>query len=488
MHIQSFDEFLQSPPSVQATEFANMVAELERFRNQKYGLVFNENVHQEAIVTQCRMERPVLVVPPENNDLPHLIEHIATQNDLMDAAELPTHLLIEGDNYPALSALTDTHTAAVDMIYIDPPYNTGTRDFRYNDNFTDKEDSTQHTKWLCFMKRRLALARVLLKESGLIFISIDDNEQAQLKLLCDEIFGERNFVQDLIWHNKYTLSNDAKFFSKQHDYILCYAKNVQQAHINLLEKTPEAKARYRNPDNDARGDWKATPLDARSGSAANIFALTFPNGIVWQPTEGRFSVYSKEKLLQLYADNRLWFGKNGTAKPSKKTFATEAAQGMKCGSILSFDLFGHTHKANDELADILGKGKFSSPKPTDLIKKLIELSIPPNKSTPSVILDFFAGSGTTGHAVLALNRADSGNRQFILVTNNEVTDKIRKQLTAEGKTEAAIEAHGIARSVTYLRLRKVIEGYTNAKGIQIAGTGGTMRYFQVGFVARTDKD
>ena len=370
----------------------------------------------------------------------------------------PHHLLIEGDNLPVLTALSYTHEGLIDVIYIDPPYNTGNKDFRYNDRFVDKEDPYRHSKWLSFMHKRLIIAKRLLKSTGVIFISIDDNEQANLKLLCDEVFDEGNFIQDLIWHNKYTVSNDAKFFSKQHDYVYCYAKDATQIKINLLEKTEEAKARYRNPDDDLRGNWKATPLDARSGSAANIFEIEFPNGIFWQPTEGRFSVYSKEKLLNLYDDDRLWFGKDGKAKPSKKTFATEVAQGMKCGSILSFDLFGHTHKANDQLSEVLGKGKFTSPKPTDLIVKLIELSTISSKTTPSVILDFFAGSGTTLHAVMQLNAEDGGNRQCILVTNNE---------------------NNIAEEVCYERNKRVINGYVKPNGTAVKGlTDNHLHYYQ----------
>ncbi len=381
------------------------------------------------------------------------------QITLANTLEKPTphHLLIEGDNLPALTALTYTHEEAIDVIYIDPPYNTGNKDFKYNDRFVDKDDPYRHSKWLSFMHKRLLLAKRLLKETALIFISIDDNEQANLKLLCDEVFGEDNFIQDLIWQNKYTVSNDAKFFSKQHDYVLCYAKDTTRLKINLLEKTKEAKARYRNPDNDDRGDWKATPLDARSGSAANIFEMEFPNGITWKPTEGRYAVYSKEKLLNLYSANRLWFGKKGHAKPSKKTFATEVAQGMKCGSILKFDLFGHTHKANDQLSEILGKGKFTSPKPTDLIEKLLELTTSATTDSPPIILDFFAGSGTTLHAVMQLNAKDNGNRQCILVTNNE---------------------NNIAEEVCYERNKRVIEGYTKPNGGVVKGlTNNHLHYY-----------
>jgi adenine-specific DNA-methyltransferase len=401
---------------------------------------------KEILEKRIESKNPILVQNTDNQ----IVEPIKRTEDA------PHHQIIEGDNLPVLIALCERYSEAVDIIYIDPPYNTGNRDYKYNDHFSDKNDAYRHSKWLSFMHKRLILAQKLLKKTGIIFISIDDNEQAQLKLLCDEIFGETNFIQDLIWQNKYTVSNDAKFFSKQHDYILCYAKNAATITINLLEKTDKAKARYRNPDNDPRGVWKATPLDARSGSAANIFEIKFPNNVIWKPTEGRYSVYSKEKLMDMYHDNRLWFGKNGMAKPSKKTFLSEAAQGMKCGSILSFEEFGHTHKANDQLAEILGKGTFTSPKPVDLIYKLLELTT--KSDTSALILDFFAGSGTTLHATMQRNADDGGNRQCILVTNNE---------------------NGIAEKVCYERNKRVIQGYIKPNGAAVEGLSNNHLHYYI---------
>ena len=377
-----------------------------------------------------------------------------------DSDTSPNHILIEGDNLHALTALTFTHEGRIDVIYIDPPYNTGNKDFKYNDSFVDREDSYRHSKWLSFMDKRLRLAKRLLSDKGVIFISIDDNENSQLKLLCNEVFGEDNFIQDLIWHNKYTVSNDAKYFSKQHDYVIAFAKNITLIEINLLPRSDEANDRYKNPDNDLRGPWKATPLDARSGSQANVFEISFPNGVKWQPTIGRFAVHNKEKLLDLYQDNRIWFGKANDTKPSKKTFLTEVSQGMKCGSILQYDTFGHTHKANDQLSEIIGKGKFTSPKSLELINRLIFLS----SIKSSIILDFFAGSGTTLHATMQLNVEDGGNRQCILVTNNE---------------------NKICEEVTYERNRRVIQGYTNSKGEWVSGlTNNNLRYYKSGFVGR----
>ncbi|MFW5757729.1 MAG: site-specific DNA-methyltransferase [Bacteroidota bacterium] len=443
---------------------------------KKYGLVWEDK--PEEVEEQLRENLPVLREVVEKRiigaDLPaDEPESTAaeTQLSLMPEDEseektnntpkpAPNHILIEGDNLHALTALTFTHEGEIDVIYIDPPYNTGNKDFKYNDSFVDREDSYRHSKWLSFMHKRLVIAKRLLSESGVIFISIDDNAVAQLKLLCDDILGEANFIQDLIWFNKYTVSNDAKYFSKQHDYVLVYSKNSLNTNIKLLPRDDKANSRYKNPDNDKRGPWKATPLDARSGGSSNIFEVKFPNGVIWKPTIGRYAVHNKDKILDLYKDNRLWFGKNNQTKPSKKTFLSEVSQGMKCGSILHYDTFGHTHKANDQLSDVIGKGKFTSPKSLDLIKNLFFLS----SQSDSILLDFFAGSGTTLHATMNLNQEDGGNRQCILVTNNE---------------------NNICEEVTYERNKRVIEGYTNSKGEFVKGLkNNNLRYYKSEFVGR----
>ena len=486
MHIQSFEQFKEYTPSVQEVEFNRLLAELDRFRNQKYGLVFNENVHQEDVVLQCREELPVLVAPPKDNDLPPVIHHTATKKDFFDhdpERPQPTHLLIEGDNYHALSALAYTHKGAVDLIYIDPPYNTGNRDFRYNDNFVDKEDSARHTKWLSFMKRRLLLARELLKNTGVIFISIDDNEQAQLKLLCDDVFGEGNFIANVIWQSRKSVSNDT-FVSLSHNYTLFYANKKQSLDKNNFRLSVNHE-KFSNPDNDPRGAWVADPFDA-----PNIRPnLTYPiqnskTNEVFLPPKGRCWRTTPEEYQKFLIDNRIVFGKNGNSKPQLKRFLSDAEERGTVPTSIWNDIETTTNGTQQLQKLFENEIVFSNPKPIGLINRILKLST----DKESVVLDFFAGSGTTGHAVLALNREDGGRRQFIMVTNNEVTDKTRAQLKKEGKTEAEIEAQGIARSVTYPRLRKVIEGYTNAKGEKVEGTGGTMRYFRVGFVPRTDHD
>jgi adenine-specific DNA-methyltransferase len=409
-------------------------------------------------------EKPEDVVEMCKKSLPVLKE--VKNKEIITDENKPVNLLIEGDNYHALSVLNYTHEKKVDVIYIDPPYNTGNKDFIFNDRYIDEEDSYRHSKWLSFMEKRLKLARNLLKDTGVIFISIDDNELAQLKLIMDEIFGERNLVQALVWHSKYTVANDAKYFSRQHEYVLTYGRNIAYARINLLPRTEEVNARYSNPDNDPRREWKPTPLHAKSGTEKSRYQFVFKNGFKWSAPKGTYPRYSEETLKELDDDNRIWFGKSGKSAPSKKTFLSEVTQGVKCGSLLHYSLFGHTHKANEELAYVVGKGEFNNPKPTDLISKLIRLG---ESSKEIIVLDFMAGSGTTGQAVLEMNKEDGGNRQFILCTNNE---------------------NSICTDVCYPRIEKVIKGFKDLKGEEVEGLGGNLKYFKTDFVEAepTDKN
>lgn len=421
-------------------------------KRKKYGLVWDAEHTPEEFEKEAKDALPVLKAVPDKA--------------IHSSPDDPTHILIEGDNFHALSALNYTHEKAVDVIYIDPPYNTGNQDFRYNDKFVEKEDAYRHSKWLSFMDKRLRLAKNLLKDTGVIFISIDDNEMAQLKILCDEIFGEENLVQVLIWHSKYTVSNDAKFFSKQHEYVLCYARNIRRAKINLLPRTDEANERYSNPDDDPRGVWKPTPLHAKSGTEKSKYEFQFNNGVKWYPPEGRYPRFSQNTLRELDEDNRIWFGKKGDNTPSVKTFLTEVAQGVKSGSLLPHAIFGHTHKANEQLATILGKGKFDNPKPIDLISGLVRLA---ERNTHTIILDFFAGSGTTAHAVLDMNALDKeeGQRQFILCTDNQ---------------------NNICTDVCYPRVSKAIKGFQSTQGQKIDGLGGNLNYYRTAFVPAAPTD
>ena len=371
------------------------------------------------------------------------------------------NLIIKGDNLEGLKALMPYYIGKVKCIYIDPPYNTGNENWVYNDKVNspkikkwlgkvvggEAQDLCRHDKWLCMMYPRLKLLRDLLSDDGVIFVSIDDNENHNLRFLLNEIFGEMNYIQEIIWHSKYTVSNDAKFFSRQHEYILCYAKNIQKVSaVFSVPRTEEANNRYSNPDNDPRGSWKATPLHAKSGKEINNFEYIFKNGIKWKPPKGRYHRFSKESLERLDKENRLWFGKDKKATPSVKTFLSEVSEKMKSGSILPFNLVGHTHKANEQLATLMDKGAFDNPKSVDLIKILSSMVTSPN----DIVLDSFAGSGTTGHAVLDLNKEDGGNRKFILI---EMEDDIAKKITAE-RIKRAIEKYDYKDGFEYCELDK----------------------------------
>ncbi len=373
------------------------------------------------------------------------------------------HTLIEGDNLHALTTLNYTHAGRIDVIYIDPPYNTGNRDFKYNDHFVDREDSYRHSKWLSFMAKRLRLAKTLLKDTGVIFISIDDNEQAQLKLLCDEIFGEENFVANVIWQKNFAPRSSAKYFSPNHEYIKCYSKNISLLGINLLSRSSTQDDRYKNPDNDSRGVWTSDNLTARNYYSLGTYPVTNPAGrTIDGPPKGSYWRVSKAKLEDLIADKRIWFGANGAGVPRLKRFLSEVQDGVIPQTIWLHTEAGNTQEAKKEVLEIFGddEGFFATPKPVKLLKRILQIG----GSKNALVLDFFAGSGTTLHAVMALNAEDGGSRQCILVTNNE---------------------NNIAEEVCYERNRRVIMGYQNAKGQSVPGLpGNALRYYQTAFVGR----
>lgn len=353
------------------------------------------------------------------------------------------NLIIEGDNLEVLKLLQKSYLGKVKMIYIDPPYNTG-NDFIYPDNYSEslqtyleytgqvdaegrkfgtntEADGRFHSKWLNMMYPRLYLARNLLMEDGIIFISIDDHEIRNLRTICDEIFGEENFIANVIWQKKYTRSNDAKYFSDNHDHILVYARNKDHLELNLQQRTEEQTAAYSNPDDSPKGPWKATPLHAKSGSAGE-FQYTFKNGVTWSPPPGTYPRYSVATLTALDEANEIWFGADGMSTPSRKTFLSEVKSGVTPLTIWPYDEVGHTHEANNELKSLGLGGIFDNPKPTRLVGRMLELST--SKSEKHIILDFFAGSGTTAHSVLNLNEQDGGNRRFILVQLPEPTSRV----------------------------------------------------------------
>ena len=351
------------------------------------------------------------------------------------------NLFIEGDNLEVLKLLYKPYFGAVKLIYIDPPYNTG-KEFVYPDNYkspiapylqlTGQEDEEgnlltsnaetsgrYHSAWLSMMYPRLFTARQLLRDDGLIFVSIDDHEAHNLRMLMNAVFGEENFVSNIIWQKKYTRSNDAKWFSNNHDYILVFARNKVKLKLNLLPRTDAQKATYSNPDNDPKGDWKATPLHAKSGKK-QAFKYKFKNGIVWSPPPGTFPRYSRETLAKLDSNDEIWFGKDGKSVPSRKSYLSKVKSGVTPVTVWLNDEVGNTHEANNELKALLGGGIFDNPKPTDLIKRILQLSTSP--ANGDIILDFFAGSCTTADAILNLNREDGGNRRFICVQLPEPLD------------------------------------------------------------------
>jgi len=373
------------------------------------------------------------------------------------------NIIIEGENLEVLKLLSSSYREQVKCIYIDPPYNTG-KDFVYSDNFTEdkkpyweqtgvtengvkvdtntEKDGRYHSNWLNMMYSRLLIARQLLRQDGVVFISIDDNEIANLRKLCDEVFGEENFVSDIIWHSKYTTSNDAKYVSRQHEHILLYAKQLDEFEIGLLDRTEEMDNAYKNPDNDPKGEWKATPLHAKSGSESNTYVIEFPNNKSWTPPKGRYPRYAKARLLEIYYEGGLYFNKNGGI--DKKTYLSEVKQGKTTGSVWSFNEVGSSHQANEQLADLLEKGMFDNPKPTNLLKTCIKIG----NGEDSLILDFFGGSGTTGQAVMDLNQEDGGNRKFILVQLPESTDE---------SSEAYKAGYKKISDITIERNKRVVE-------------------------------
>ena len=390
------------------------------------------------------------------------------------------NLIIHGDNLHALKALLPRYANRIKCIYIDPPYNTGNEGWCYNDNVNsplmqnwltenapvDNEDMERHDKWLCMMWPRLHLLKELLTEDGIIFISIDDNEQHHLRMLMDEIFGARNIVANFTWWSKYTLSNDSKTVSYQHENILSYAKNLDVCEIGVLPRTPEMDKSYKNPDQDPKGPWKATPLHAKSGRDQDRYSLEFSNGVTWHCPEGRFPRYTQERLMELYNDGQLYFGKSGKSQPNKKTYLAEVKQGKTVGSLWPYQEVGSTHQANEELASLMGKGIFNNPKGTKLIQRVFQTA---NLSSNDIVLDSFAGSGTTAHAVLALNKEDGGNRKFILIECEDYADTItaeRVRRVIDGVPDASDDAlrDGLGGSFTYCTLGKPIEVETMLTG------------------------
>ena len=404
--------------------------------SKTYGLVWEDK--PEEIEERLRTELPVL-------------KEVKSKAIISDNADAPNHIIIEGDNLESLTTLAYTHEGKIDVIYIDPPYNTGNKDFTYNDSYVDSDDCFRHSKWLSFMSKRLRLAKRLLSDRGFIFISIDDNEFANLRLLCDDVFSANNFVASPVRRRRKSQANLSKNISTIHEYVVIYRKspyyelNKIEANIDLSE--------YKNPDNDPRGPYKTMPCTNKGGSK---YTVTTPTGSTISE-EWRFK---EDTYYALLNDNRIVFPRGGAGKPRYKLFLSDKEDNGVIANSWWADL-----ESNQEGATMLkeimdGEEVFSNPKPIGLIRFIMTLGSTNN----SYILDFFAGSGTTLHATMALNAEDGGKRQCILCTNNE---------------------NNICEDVTYERNKRVINGYTKPNGETVEGLhDNNLRYYRTAFVGR----
>ena len=399
------------------------------------------------------------------------------------------NIYIEGDNLDVLKVLRETYLGKVKMIYIDPPYNTG-NDFVYNDDFAkgkDKfeqtsgffdEDGNQtvdpmqrntesngrfHTDWLNMMYPRLKVARDLLTDDGVIFISIDDNEQANVKKICDEIFGENNFISQIIWERAFAPINLKKHFSVSHDYILCYSKNKDKSICFGLKRNEESFSRYSNPDNDPRGVWQSDNSTVGPVIAEKVYEIKLPSGRKILPPNGRCWLYTKKRFQEMIDDNRIWFGHNGDNVPRVKRFLSEVKQGITPMSIWKYSEVGHSQEAAQKLKSLFGgKDLFDYPKSVELIKRCVILYT----KLDDIILDFFSGSATTAHAVMQLNAEDGGNRKFIMVQLPEQTDEKSEAYKAGYKNICEIGKERIRRAG-----KKIKEDNKDKEGIEKLDTG-----------------
>ena len=374
------------------------------------------------------------------------------------------NMIIHGDNLEALKALLPRYEGKVKCIYIDPPYNTGNEGWVYNDNVNDPkikkwlgevvgkegEDLSRHDKWLCMMYPRLKLLQRLLADDGVIFISIDDTEQSNLHIICDEIFGANNFIETLVWQKR-TSPDARKKLSNGHEYILIYAKNTQIDSFNLLDIEGKDAEKFKNPDNDPRGPWVSSDFTAQGWRPNQMYEIVTPSGMKMKPPEGRCWRHLESVYNTLLSEGRLWFGADGCGVPRKKTYLKEK-EGKGIWTWWTNAEVGHTQEGTQELASILGKAVFDYPKPVRLLTRILKLAA----NSDSIILDSFAGSGTTAHAVLNMNKADGGNRKFILVEMMDYADSI----TAE-------------------RVKRVIDGYGEGKKA-VEGIGGNFSYYELG--------
>lgn len=423
-----------------------------------------------------------------HHTIPHHTLKFDPKLSLLPKGEKPNldgNIIIEGDNLLALKALLPTHARRIKCIYIDPPYNTGNEDWVYNDNLTqpqfrewigktvgkDGEDFTRHDKWCCMMYPRLALLKELLRDDGAIFVSIDDNEAHHLRMLLDEIFGPENFVAQIIWKKRSTPPND-QIIGANHEYIFCFARDKKQVSLNLRERTEEQRARYKNPDNHPKGPWTPGDLMANVKGGRYVKSLYFPiknpnTGEDHYPSsEGNWR-FNKDKIARLLADNEISFGEDGKGRPKLKRFLADVKEGVTYGTI--WDFVPLNTEGSAEMHALFGDMKaFENPKPSGLLVELFRLGTEAN----DLILDSFAGSGTTGHAILKLNNEDGGDRRFILIQQPFDTKKNEQ------------EQFNITRTITAERIRRAIRGYEYTtpagKNARVAGLNGTFTYSEIG--------
>ena len=431
--IKQIRAFIAAAPQDENTgNLLSYLSELEKDVNgKKYGLVFEE--HREEIDEVLDTHTPVLT---EDADL--FIDHGGQMN-----------FLLEGDNLAALKLLEKTHRGNIDLIFIDPPYNTRNGDFGYDDSRVDLTDTFRHSKWVSFMSERLLVARRLLKNDGVIFIAIDDNEQAALKLLCDQLFGEENFLASIIWQHSIQPKGYSGTFSVHHNYILCYQKTAQFV-LNSLPRTDEDNKAYANPDNDPRGRWRSGDVRNALYRPNLIYDIISPSGNVIKPCANGWR-WSKETVEEKIKSGEIIFIKDET-RIIRKIYL-DTLEGRTPETIWFGKDVGTTRSAMSEIKEIFGSSAFGTPKPTSLIERTLRLI----SRTDATVLDFFAGSGTTGHAVMKLNAEDGGTRRFILCTNNE---------------------NGICRDVTYERIRRVIDKEDYA---------ASLKYYKVDYVPISDR-
>lgn len=377
------------------------------------------------------------------------------------------NLYIEGDNLDVLKVLRENYLGEVKMIYIDPPYNTG-NEFVYNDDFTesyegflesckvyDENGNLQfdpkannesngrfHTDWLNMIYPRIKVAFDLLSDNGAIFISVDDHEVENMKKICNELFGEKNFVASVIWQRTYAPISLKKFFSENHDFCLIYAKDLSQFDMNLLPRSDKQNKDYKNPDNDPRGPWKVGNLTVGPAVEKQIYEIVGPTGRSFLPPSGYCWRFTKEKFEQMRRDNRIWFGTDGNNSPVPKLFLSEVQDGVTPMTVWTFDEVGHGQEATRELRDLMDGAVFTSPKPLRYITRLLQIGT----SKDSIILDFFSGSATTAHAVMKLNAEDGGKRKFIMVQLPEITDEKSEARKAGYETICQIGEERIRRA------------------------------------------